>query len=126
MAFRLLCDRTYGIATTLPWSVDFGDGIFLHPTQLYEIFFYIYLLFLINLRCLYQYRSGDLFKFYLISYVIFRFFIDFTKTRFSSFIWFECNSNCLWIGYPILFAQYSAGVLYSSPQIKVNFYLKNF
>ncbi|WP_313954479.1 prolipoprotein diacylglyceryl transferase family protein [Aulosira sp. FACHB-615] len=82
MAFRLLCDRTYGIATTLPWSVDFGDGILRHPTQLYEIFFYIYLLFLINLRCLYQYRSGELFKFYLISYVIFRFFIDFLKPDF--------------------------------------------
>ncbi|MBD2496296.1 prolipoprotein diacylglyceryl transferase [Nostoc sp. FACHB-280] len=77
-----LSDRTYGIATTLPWGVDFGDGILRHPTQLYEILFCVCLLFLLNLRCRYQYRNGDLFKFYLISYVIFRFFIDFLKPDF--------------------------------------------
>ena len=32
-----LADQTYGIATTLPWGVDFGDGIARHPTQFYEI-----------------------------------------------------------------------------------------
>jgi prolipoprotein diacylglyceryltransferase len=31
-----LPDQTYGIATTLPWGVDFGDGIRRHPVQLYE------------------------------------------------------------------------------------------
>ena len=30
-------DQSYGIATGLPWGVDFGDGIARHPTQLYEI-----------------------------------------------------------------------------------------
>ena len=34
-----LADDTYGIATRLPWGVDFGDGIARHPTQLYEIAF---------------------------------------------------------------------------------------
>jgi len=34
-----LNDGTYGIATGLPWGVDFGDGIPRHPTQLYEIAF---------------------------------------------------------------------------------------
>jgi prolipoprotein diacylglyceryltransferase len=34
-----LPDHTYGIATSLPWGVDFGDGIRRHPTQLYEIVF---------------------------------------------------------------------------------------
>jgi len=29
-------DYTYGIATTLPWGHDFGDGIVRHPVQLYE------------------------------------------------------------------------------------------
>jgi prolipoprotein diacylglyceryltransferase len=32
-----LSDNTYGTPTTLPWAVDFGDGIPRHPTQLYEI-----------------------------------------------------------------------------------------
>ena len=31
-----LPDYTYGIATALPWGVDFGDGIRRHPVQLYE------------------------------------------------------------------------------------------
>jgi len=34
--FAGLPDYTYGIATTLPWGVDFGDGIPRHPVQLYE------------------------------------------------------------------------------------------
>ena len=32
-----LPDHTYGVETTLPWAVDFGDGVRRHPTQLYEI-----------------------------------------------------------------------------------------
>jgi prolipoprotein diacylglyceryltransferase len=31
-----LPDYTYGIPTTLPWGVDFGDGVPRHPVQLYE------------------------------------------------------------------------------------------
>jgi prolipoprotein diacylglyceryltransferase len=27
---------TYGTPTTLPWGVDFGDGVRRHPVQLYE------------------------------------------------------------------------------------------
>jgi prolipoprotein diacylglyceryltransferase len=34
-----LPDHTYGIATGLPWGVDFGDGVHRHPTQLYESLF---------------------------------------------------------------------------------------
>jgi prolipoprotein diacylglyceryltransferase len=32
-----LHDDTYGVATELPWGVDFGDGVKRHPTQLYDI-----------------------------------------------------------------------------------------
>jgi phosphatidylglycerol:prolipoprotein diacylglycerol transferase len=31
-----LDDYTYGTSTSLPWGVDFGDGIHRHPVQLYE------------------------------------------------------------------------------------------
>jgi phosphatidylglycerol:prolipoprotein diacylglycerol transferase len=31
-----LDDMTYGTPTSLPWGVDFGDGIKRHPVQLYE------------------------------------------------------------------------------------------
>ncbi|MEZ5319520.1 MAG: hypothetical protein R2752_19125 [Vicinamibacterales bacterium] len=32
-AFRIA--GTYGLATALPWGVDFGDGVARHPTQIY-------------------------------------------------------------------------------------------
>jgi len=31
-----LDDMTYGTPTSLPWGVDFGDGVPRHPVQLYE------------------------------------------------------------------------------------------
>ena len=34
--FSGLADRTYGMATTVPWAVDLGDGIGRHPVQIYE------------------------------------------------------------------------------------------
>lgn len=30
----------YGVGTTLPWGMNFGDGILRHPTQLYELICY--------------------------------------------------------------------------------------
>ena len=36
-------DGTFGKPTTLPWGIDFGDGIARHPTNLYEIIFLIIL-----------------------------------------------------------------------------------
>lgn len=84
-----LSDRTYGVATNLPWGVDFGDGIYRHPTQLYEI---IFLLFLLGLLLFLQWRrhsfsqSGDLFKVYMISYLSFRFVGDFLKPDFHLFL----------------------------------------
>jgi len=36
--FSGLADFTYGTPTTVPWAVDFGDGVGRHPVQLYESF----------------------------------------------------------------------------------------
>ncbi|HAG80467.1 MAG TPA: diacylglyceryl transferase [Cyanobacteria bacterium UBA12227] len=77
-----LSDRTYGIATTLPWGVDFGDGIYRHPTQIYEIIFLLVLIVFLQVRSRYQREEGDLFKFYLVAYLGFRFLIDFIKPDF--------------------------------------------
>ena len=46
--FAGLPDYTYGVPTSLPWGVDFGDGIARHPVQLYEsaamlVFLVVYL-----------------------------------------------------------------------------------
>ncbi len=44
-------DHTAGGPTTLPWGIDYGDGIFRHPLPLYEIIFLVitfYLLWKLN------------------------------------------------------------------------------
>jgi prolipoprotein diacylglyceryltransferase len=74
-----LSDKTYGIATSLLWGVDFGDGILRHPTQIYEIIFLITLLAFIYLRSRYERESGDLFRFFMIGYLSFRLAVDFIK-----------------------------------------------
>src|SRR4051812_21067810 len=82
-----LSDKTYGTATSLPWGVDFGDGIHRHPTQLYEVVFLIgsatalyRMLPVRDAACRvstreivgFQLHSGDLFKLFMISYLGFR------------------------------------------------------
>jgi phosphatidylglycerol:prolipoprotein diacylglycerol transferase len=80
-----LSDQTYGVATTLPWGVDFGDGVSRHPTQLYETIF-LALLAIVLLRLARRpHTNGDLFKLFMAVYAAFRLAIDFLKpeTRFG-------------------------------------------
>jgi len=74
-----LADHTYGSATTLPWGIDFGDGIARHPTQLYEIVFIVIWTALILGRKQRYGQTGDCFRLYLAGYLIFRFIIEFIK-----------------------------------------------
>jgi phosphatidylglycerol:prolipoprotein diacylglycerol transferase len=74
-----LPDNTYGLATALPWGVDFGDGIRRHPTQLYEVLFLIALGFRIARFRRRPHREGDLFRLFLVTYLGFRLAIDFLK-----------------------------------------------
>lgn len=77
-----LADRTYGTATSLPWAVDFGDGVPRHPTQLYESITVLILaaaLWLATRRR--TLASGSLFRLYLAGYLVFRFAVEFLKPR---------------------------------------------
>lgn len=74
-----LADQTYGIATTLPWGVDFGDGIARHPTQLYEIVVLALLAVLISTRGTRLTTEGDRFKLFIVVYLAFRLVFDFLK-----------------------------------------------
>jgi 7,8-dihydro-6-hydroxymethylpterin dimethyltransferase len=76
-----LTDHTYGIATTLPWGVDFGDGIRRHPTQLYEIAFLIFIAGFFVWRLRTGRQSGCMFAQFLAAYLVFRFGVDFLKPR---------------------------------------------
>jgi prolipoprotein diacylglyceryltransferase len=72
-----LQDGTFGLSTQLPWGIDFGDGIFRHPTQLYDMLAVSSIgLLLWNARARLSQVSGLAFKLYLASYLIWRLFID--------------------------------------------------
>jgi prolipoprotein diacylglyceryltransferase len=73
-----LDDHTFGIHTTLPWGVDFGDGP-RHPTQLYEIGFVLLLGVLLWRLAKRPHREGDLFKGFMVGYFAWRLAIDFLK-----------------------------------------------
>jgi prolipoprotein diacylglyceryltransferase len=76
-----LPDHTYGIASSLPWAVDFGDGIPRHPTQLYEIVFVLVLGVAILVRSNRAYSQGELFRLFMLGYFGFRFAVEFIKPR---------------------------------------------
>ncbi|MEZ0369957.1 MAG: prolipoprotein diacylglyceryl transferase, partial [Candidatus Sericytochromatia bacterium] len=72
-----LDDHTYGLATTLPWGVDFGDGLLRHPTQLYEAAFML-LLAPLGAR-LARLRPGAGFQAFMAGYCAFRLGIEWLK-----------------------------------------------
>jgi prolipoprotein diacylglyceryltransferase len=77
-----LADHTCGIASSLPFAVDFGDGVRRHPTQLYEIAWLIMLgiaLALWRRSRRNRIASGVLFRLFLIGYLGFRFLVEFIK-----------------------------------------------
>ena len=71
----------FGIKTTLPIGVDFGDGILRIPTQIIEIFFCL----LLFAYLLYKQKNkkdlipGILFKELVLYYFVFRFFVEFIR-----------------------------------------------
>jgi len=71
---------TYGKETISIFGMDLGDGIMRHPTSLYELVFLIILFF--NLKYIKNkstLKNGDLFKWFMVLYFTFRFFIEFLK-----------------------------------------------
>ena len=86
-----LPDNTYGVATSLPWGVDFGDGLRRHPTQLYETAFLLLIAPILyrimkSIRRMAdspwpqaQWRPGDAFRFFMVAYLSFRLVCDFLK-----------------------------------------------
>jgi phosphatidylglycerol:prolipoprotein diacylglycerol transferase len=87
-----LDDQTCGVATSLPWGVDFGDGIRRHPAQLYDIV----LLSFIALACLIRLRkpstSGRMFRFFVLGYLSWRFAVEFIKPREIQIHWLNLSA----------------------------------
>jgi phosphatidylglycerol---prolipoprotein diacylglyceryl transferase len=74
-------DGTYGAATSLPWGVNFGDGILRHPTQLYEILFLSVLGFFLHRYNEKAHPEGAAFRIFLVAYLAWRLVIDFLKPQ---------------------------------------------
>ena len=72
-------DHTSGVATSLPWGVNFGDGTPRHPTQLYEALFALALGAYLWRRMQRPHISGDIFKGFMAAYFTFRMACDFLK-----------------------------------------------
>jgi hypothetical protein len=77
--FHAGCCR--GVPTSLPWGIDFGDGLARHPTQLYESAFHLsaaVVLWQLQRRGMFR---GELIRFYLVAYFIYRFGTEFIRTE---------------------------------------------
>jgi len=72
-----LHDDTFGVATTLPWGVDFGDGVSRHPTQAYDVIVALGLAAALHGR--FARAPGLAFKLFLSGYLLWRFGIDALK-----------------------------------------------
>ena len=71
---------TYGKKTASYFGMDLGDGLLRHPTSLYELVFLIILFFgLKRIKNNSTLKNGELFKWFMILYFAFRFFIEFLK-----------------------------------------------
>jgi len=77
--FTGLADKTYGVASSLPWAVDFGDGVRRHPTQLYEALFVLALAAFLTRAARRPHGNGDIFKYFMVAYMTFRFLVDALK-----------------------------------------------
>ena len=82
-------DFTYGLPTSLPWWIDFWDGIIRHPTMIYEmilltIFFVIFLFWLYSKKRIWWIRNG--FYVFIFTYFLYRFLVGFIQPY--SHFWF--------------------------------------
>lgn len=78
-------EETYGIP--FKHGMDLGDGILRHPVCLYEIAFLI--LIWISSKKIFKNRlatNGNLYKYFMITYLLFRFALDFIKPHYNLFL----------------------------------------
>ena len=74
-----LPDRTYGTPSSLPWAVDFGDGIPRHPAPLYESAVMAAAAIVLWRLTRRPHREGDVFKLFMVGYFALRVAVDALK-----------------------------------------------
>ena len=97
-------EQTFGIETTSKLGMNLGDGLMRHPVMLYEIGYLILwgiLGFWVNKKMILE--KGQRFQLFMISYLLFRFFIEFLKPNKIYFlhlgtIQIACVFGCIYYG----------------------------
>lgn len=79
--FAGVADDTCGTPTSLPWGVDFGDGIRRHPTQLYEVVFLVLLALALQRLDTRTHGEGVTFRVFMAAYLGWRLLVDFIKPQ---------------------------------------------
>ena len=74
----LLTGCCYGMATPLPWGVNFGDGVARHPTQAYESIF-LFAAFALLQGCVRRAAPGRLLGAFFAAYFVARFLEEFIR-----------------------------------------------
>jgi phosphatidylglycerol:prolipoprotein diacylglycerol transferase len=69
----------YGTPTSLPWGVDFGDGIRRHPTQIYESLFHFGMAVVLIEIIRHAWFRYQRLKLYLIAYGVYRFLSEYIR-----------------------------------------------
>lgn len=79
-------ETTYGRATDFFMAMDLGDGILRHPLVLYEMIYLVLLTFAFRItERYYTFCDGYRFRFFLISYLIFRLWAEALKDKYEYF-----------------------------------------
>lgn len=94
-----LPDRTYGVPSSLPWAVDFGDGIARHPTQLYETAVMTLAAVVLGRLTRLPHREGDVFKLFMVTYFAWRLAVDALKPEVRVLLWL---SSLQWASLAVL------------------------
>lgn len=77
-------EETYGTETNLFTGMNLGDGKMRHPVTLYEIAFLFFVWILLKqTEKKYELTNGLRFKFFMITYCLFRFTLDFIKPHYT-------------------------------------------
>jgi phosphatidylglycerol---prolipoprotein diacylglyceryl transferase len=95
-------EDTYGYPTVSVFGMDLGDGIARHPVTLYEIFYLmVSWMFLYLLEQKKIFENGALFKIFMITYIVFRFLLEYIKPHYTysiglSAIQIACFMGLIW------------------------------
>ena len=103
--FAGTADDTFGRPTTLPWGIDFGDGLARHPLQLYEILFLLAYI-LLSCELAWPLVRGDRFRLFVFSYFSLRFGLEFMQDSsrllgLDALQW-ACLAGALWCAPTVL------------------------